>query len=530
MTIQGEVCPVNVPEDRRYLLDQGLEAMNRGWKLVALIGKKPIGNNWPNRPITSDKLLVKHIAAGRNLGLLTGTASGVLVLDVDLHKGAHVPGNIPQGPAVRTGGGGLHLYFRMPPNVILRNAVRLPYAGIDVRASGGQVVFPGSIHPESGEMYDWLPGRSPSEIALPDLPQEILQTLPTKRQAKFDRTIHRIPRYCVVALKSEQDRVSNAAESTRNSTLNYAVFKVARFLHEGALSEDDIFDAFLQAARQCGLPEDEARRTIRSAIDGAITKGLAKSRIAALDQRTLDQGAVALSADAIEQAHDFPKTFLPLDELFASDAWRSLKAATHGVGLAFFGKLQNHVRAGGRASDPIPFSHGNVEIKMVRDTLTRHRGALEERGIIECIGGRKFGIYRFSEKWREYRPTEAEILDDERYAQARRASREDAKRAHAGYPRRDDTECVSPPSGISATNTLVNEKCTGCEGPLLVDPEQTGVSPNRRPALDSAPILMPEKPTALPKNSAGSLPTMGGNGRNGREGLSDEFVEDAGPP
>jgi hypothetical protein len=95
-----------------------------------------------------------------NIGIATGKASGVIVLDVDAQHGGletlarleDENGRLPDAPTVRTGNGGLHIYFRDPGE--LRNSTGLVGPGIDVRGDGGYVVAAGSIH-ENGTVYRW---------------------------------------------------------------------------------------------------------------------------------------------------------------------------------------------------------------------------------------------------------------------------------------------------------------------------------------------------------------------------------------
>ena len=111
-----------------------------------------------------------------NIGIVTGQVSGLVVVDVDPRHGSEdsiaawdSAGRIlPETVEAATGGGGRHLYFRAP-TVFLRNRVGLA-PGIDLRANGGLVVAPPSIHP-SGGRYLWRPGCAPGDrapAALPD--------------------------------------------------------------------------------------------------------------------------------------------------------------------------------------------------------------------------------------------------------------------------------------------------------------------------------------------------------------------------
>jgi Bifunctional DNA primase/polymerase, N-terminal/AAA domain/Primase C terminal 1 (PriCT-1) len=112
--------------------------------------------------------------------IATGGPSGLVVLDIDprhgglesLKKLERMIGRLPDGPRVRTGGGGLHFYFRHPGGSVKSRTGILP--GIDVRADGTYVVGPGSAH-ETGRTYLWLHDKTPEKVALPTLPEGLLR-------------------------------------------------------------------------------------------------------------------------------------------------------------------------------------------------------------------------------------------------------------------------------------------------------------------------------------------------------------------
>jgi len=97
-----------------------------------------------------------------NIAVVTGEVSNLVVIDIDpahdgensLHELVERFGPLPATLVARTGGGGRHLYFTapadgrpMPSRVGLR-------PGVDVRAEGGLIVVPPSVHP-SGRRYAW---------------------------------------------------------------------------------------------------------------------------------------------------------------------------------------------------------------------------------------------------------------------------------------------------------------------------------------------------------------------------------------
>lgn len=118
-------------------------------------GKHPVHSAWqmPQNVITTEARARSEWASrpGANVGIATGVASGVWVLDVDPDNGGNdklsaliaAYGLLPDTYAVTTGSGGTHYYFRLPDFTVGGSRGRLP-VGLDVRGNGGQVVAPPS--------------------------------------------------------------------------------------------------------------------------------------------------------------------------------------------------------------------------------------------------------------------------------------------------------------------------------------------------------------------------------------------------
>ncbi len=147
-----------------------------------------------------------------NVGIVTGPVSRLVVLDIDPGHGGDDSlldwqqrhGPLPPTLEAISGGGGRHLYFLSADPALRNRAALLP--GIDLRARGGLIVAPPSIHP-SGNYYLWRDGRSPAERPALPLPARLRDWL--RRE-----TPHGHP------LAHWRDLVRDGvAEGARNSTI-----------------------------------------------------------------------------------------------------------------------------------------------------------------------------------------------------------------------------------------------------------------------------------------------------------------------
>ena len=131
-----------------------------------------------------------------NVGIVTGTASGFVALDVDpRHEGNESLeqlelefGKLPNGPCVRTGGGGEHRLFSHPGFAVNSKIGLRP--GLDFKGDGAYVVGVGSNH-VSGRRYLWEYRKKPSDIALPPIPSWLLELLRDQKPAatQFEKSI-----------------------------------------------------------------------------------------------------------------------------------------------------------------------------------------------------------------------------------------------------------------------------------------------------------------------------------------------------
>ena len=219
-----------------------------------------------------------------NIGLATGADSGLAVIDVDLPAalaslGKLIELRIPGTLSGLTGGGGLHLVFSSDDPELGNSAGRLPAVtdelpGIDLRANGGYIVAPPSLH-RSGTRYHWLDVEraiAPAPHWLKQ-PERTYVALGDVAGASFegDGTA-----YGLAVLRDELDRLRAAQVGTRNHELNRAAFVLAQLVAGGELLENAARSSLLGVALSIGLDEPESRQT----IDSAFAAGLQKPRVA----------------------------------------------------------------------------------------------------------------------------------------------------------------------------------------------------------------------------------------------------------
>jgi hypothetical protein len=225
---------------------------------------------------------------GANVGVATGPASGIVVVDVDLAKGGdtslvklRASGLVlPATLTARTGGGGLHLVYCHPDLPLRNTAGRLPGAGplpgIDLRAEGGYVVVPPSRH-ASGARYGWEDPGAPT-AALPGWMRERPRRPEGGPEAPWRRELNGSSgsRYGLAALDRELHRLASSPEGTRNHELNRAAFVLGTLVGGAELDEGLVVGALTRTGMGIGLGEREVAATVRS----GITAGLARPRTA----------------------------------------------------------------------------------------------------------------------------------------------------------------------------------------------------------------------------------------------------------
>jgi len=148
-------------------------------------GKRPLHSEWTTREY-SPMELQSHAS---NVGFRMGPRD--LVVDVDARHGGldslpdlqedypEITANVL--PAVLTGGGGYHFYMRLTVDQAARWGSKfrevLGYDGIEFKGLGRQVVIPGSIHPETGDEYEFDEFSNITISEIPPPPDRLLAAL-----------------------------------------------------------------------------------------------------------------------------------------------------------------------------------------------------------------------------------------------------------------------------------------------------------------------------------------------------------------
>ena len=212
-----------------------------------------------------------------NIGVATGPP-GPTVLDADGIVGRHELLKLAVGIGwhgvpwawTQSEVPGWHLFYRGDPSVRCAAGIR-PH--LDVRGIGGYIVVAPSVGPSGTYRWDCDPFVHEPPV-LPGPYREVLVTkVKPVRSISTLRTVHTVPPgYALSALAAEAAAVRNAAEGTRNHTLNRAAFAIGRFLPERILDAQLAVHELLAAAIAAGLTEREAEQTIQAGLRAGASR------------------------------------------------------------------------------------------------------------------------------------------------------------------------------------------------------------------------------------------------------------------
>lgn len=245
------------------LVSQALRLAEEGFPVFPCKGDKTPACKQGFHDATTDPDKIQRLFARTDaelIGLPTGKASGLLVIDIDKKNGKNgfkwpALNELPPTRLVATVNGGRHYYFKMPDADIKCSAGSL-YEGVDVRGDGGYVIAP----PSSG--YKLIVDDEPAELTKALLSDLQPQVVPAKNLDVGERRI----------FVSENEK--------RLSIVNQGIawHEPVRDLVASYVSQGKSDAEILALAEHITWPEftvDQTIREIRTFIDGARRKEFA---------------------------------------------------------------------------------------------------------------------------------------------------------------------------------------------------------------------------------------------------------------
>jgi hypothetical protein len=233
---------------------------------VRLVGNKKI----PTTPrgfkdASADPFILRQLwqrYPGPLIGVCTGAASGIDVLDIDQHLEARAwlqqnRSRLPATRVHRSRSGGLHFVFQHSPGLRCSNG-RLA-RGVEVKADRGTITWwPAAGLPvlHNGDPMPWPPWlltllQSPPPRPKADCCRKQSASSPQQTENRFLAIV---------------DRVASAPEGERNRITFWAGCRVAELAAEGGLQESTAAALIIEAAIAAGLPRLEAVGAVRSGL------------------------------------------------------------------------------------------------------------------------------------------------------------------------------------------------------------------------------------------------------------------------
>jgi hypothetical protein len=242
-----------------------------GLRLVPLNGKVPLRRQWTDSTLTTSEIHSWH-ASGVNWGIVTGDPLVVLDTDTEAAEDWVRDREIHSPVMVRTGRGGLHRYFRCPPDVQIHSRSGIQGVhGLDLRGWRSYVVAAGSVHQVTGKRYAYLHGRelrSPTSLPFfnPDWVRDPTPPLSASesRLAVSAGRVRDVRRYV------------HAIPSIQGHGGDRACFTVACLLAEAGLTVEQMIDEMRVWNRECAFPrwsQEELLRKVRYARERVLSKG-----------------------------------------------------------------------------------------------------------------------------------------------------------------------------------------------------------------------------------------------------------------
>ena len=153
----------------------------------------------------------------------------------------------------------------IPAGVVRNDAGRRLGPGLDIRGDGGYVIAPPSRHRSGGQYKvgaaeaDYPSFRTGCWASCNAEPQHA-------RSSREWRPTGDTSAWAKAALEGELERLRQAQPGMRNHTLNRVAFRLGQIIAGGQLDEGDIEGVLVRSAKDVGLGEREAVRTVHSGL------------------------------------------------------------------------------------------------------------------------------------------------------------------------------------------------------------------------------------------------------------------------
>jgi hypothetical protein len=346
---------ISTATETNPIIGAAIEYANRGWPVFPChpSTKQPYTAKG-FKDATTD---VNQISVWWNLhptamiGVPTGTASGLWVLDIDVKSNANgaielakleaANGSLPSTLKVSTPSGGTHYYFKHTEGVKNRGGLQ---PGIDVRGEGGYVIAPGSVR-EDGCFYEWQSQVRELAIAPAWL---VALVIKAKAETPQTKTSGSNQVYSEAAISSELQKLVGSS-SNRNNQLNDSAFAIGQFVGAGEISPGEAETRLFGAATANGYVGKDGGTSARATIRSGLAAGQAEPRkipeltarvVISSDSRELtaanDNDRPTSKEKLLPKPTQFvwrdPKSLARRECLYGNHLYRKFLSATFGAG------------------------------------------------------------------------------------------------------------------------------------------------------------------------------------------------------
>lgn len=231
-----------------------------------------------------------------NIGIVTGSISGICVIDIDTEQGAkeiekYLPGTLFM-PIAITSGGGKHLYFKAPIKNMRNNTRIIP--GCDFRGEGGYIIAPPSkaISKKTNKFGAYIWQVNLTDAELPELPANYINYITNKHYTSGRQSLRNVDNFMDMFNNCKQNKEMANKDSEALSTNVHRcphvstgkmftqgtrdndLFHVANCLVKGGMAEQEILQVIEKLALSCSppFPLKEAQAKVKSALDRADRK------------------------------------------------------------------------------------------------------------------------------------------------------------------------------------------------------------------------------------------------------------------